>query len=473
MLQDSSLDFKEKPIAQWNQEEIKDWATYVQSHYQPVLEIELVAAVQHAVKLHYPFSPRPTQLLALLALLHPTYAKGRLAQINTGEGKSLIVAMLAAIHGLQGKQVDVITTSTELSIPEVKEKSGFFKLLNLSVSENSPSSNKAAVYKHQIVYGTASDFQADILRQEFLGENTRGDRGYDIVLVDEVDSLLFDNRSHSVRLGSSHPGMDHLKLPLGTIWHYIQWMIDHMFEYKGQVYFTAKDSIGPASDITTDTSVIPIQEDKRSFITRMTRVYLEQLLRKLDPTEAQEYKEHFKKRSEIAQLEQKIKSIKEQSGTAQAAIQHRDQLVEALHDLPWSQRAPILDMPDHLRQFARIQLPSWIQHCLSALYDYQKKRHYIVSKEHRIVPVQYNQTGVLQPNLVWSDGLCQFLQIKEGLSVDPESISTNAFSNIGFFKRYGKALYGLTGTLGQAATRSFLEALYGVDFVVIPALSTH
>uniref|UniRef100_UPI001FB1D3BB hypothetical protein n=1 Tax=Candidatus Cardinium sp. cByotN1 TaxID=2699439 RepID=UPI001FB1D3BB len=467
MLQSSSLPFKEKPIAQWNKKEIKEWATYAQSHYQPGVEIELIAGVQHAVKLHYPFSPRPAQLLALLALLHPTYDRGRLAQINTGEGKSLIVAMLAAIHSLQGKQVDVITTSTELSIPEVKEKSAFFKLLNLSVSENSPSNNKVAVYKHQIVYGTASDFQADILRQEFLGENTRGERGYDIVLVDEVDSLLFDNRSHSVRLGSNHPGMDHLKLPLGTIWHYIQWITDHMFEYKGKVYFTAKDSISPDSDITTDKSILPI-DDKRTFITSMTTVYLEKLLRNLDPAEKQAYKEHFEKRSEIAQVEQKIKSIKEEGGTAQEDMEHRDKLAEELHKLPWSQGAPILDMPAHLREFARIQLPSWIKHCLSALFDYQEGIHYIVSQDKRIVPVQYNETGVLQHNLVWSDGLCQFLQMKEGLSVDPESISTNLFSNIGFFKRYGNSIYGLTGTLGQAATRSFLEELYGVDFVVIP-----
>ncbi|WP_419241541.1 hypothetical protein [Cardinium endosymbiont of Nabis limbatus] len=468
MLQSSALLFKEKPISQWNKGEIKEWATYVQSNYQPGLEIELIAGVQHAVKLHYPFSPRPTQLLALLMLLHPAYDKGRLAQINTGEGKSLIVAMLAAIHGLQGKQVDVITTSTELSIPEVKEKSTFFQLLNLSVSENSPSSNKVAVYNSQIVYGTASDFQADILRQEFLGENTRGNRGYDIVLVDEVDSLLFDNRSHSVRLGLSHPGMDHLKLPLGTIWHHMQWIKDHMFEYKGTVYFTAKDSISPDTDITTDKSIIPIKEDKRAFITRMTKVYLEKLLRNLDSTEAQEYKEHFEKRSEIAQAEQKIKSIKDEGGTAQEDIQRRDKLAEELHNLPWSQRAPILDIPDHLRQFSRIQLPSWIKNCLSALFDYEIKKHYIVSGDNRIVPVQYNETGILQHNLVWSNGLCQFLQMKERLSVDPESISTNYFSNIGFFKRYGNSIYGLTGTLGESATRSFLEELYGVDFVVIP-----
>ncbi|MBX9890362.1 MAG: hypothetical protein K2X94_03775 [Amoebophilaceae bacterium] len=102
---------------------------------------------------------RATQLLALLLLLNHDSCggqspgdttncgehlpegisalsrSGRLAQINTGEGKSLIVAILAAIHGLQGKKVDVVTTSTQLSIPEVKKQSPFFELLGLTAAE--------------------------------------------------------------------------------------------------------------------------------------------------------------------------------------------------------------------------------------------------------------------------------------------------------------------------------------------------
>ncbi len=432
----------------------------MQSNYKPGLglEIELIAGVKRAVELTHKLTPRATQLLSLLMLL-PSGSNGRLAQINTGEGKSLIVAMLAAIHGLQGRQVDVITTSTELSIPEVKKQTPFFKVLNLTIAENSKSSNKVTAYKSQIVYGTSSDFQSDILKKEFLGEDNRGERGHDIVLVDEVDSLLFDNRTHSVRLTSSNPGMDDLRLPLGAIWQHIQWLTDHMCACNGKVYFTPEDVID------ANTQVLKIA-DKRAFITEQTKQHLTSLLRKLDATEAQEYKTYFEKQGAIAKVEQEIKELDHKSSKKEKTA-YRDQLEKELQALPWNKRSPILDVPQHLRQFAQMQIPIWINNCLNALYVYKRNAHYAVQKD-RIVPIQHNETGVLQHDLVWSDGLSQFLQMKEGLAVDAESISTNFLSNIGFFKRYGQSIYGLTGTLGEPATRSFLEELYGVDFVIVP-----
>ncbi len=64
-----------------------------------------------ASKLANGFLPRDTQIISLLAFLNKNENKGRLLQINTGEGKSLIVALLAAFKGLQGEKVDVVTTS--------------------------------------------------------------------------------------------------------------------------------------------------------------------------------------------------------------------------------------------------------------------------------------------------------------------------------------------------------------------------
>jgi len=79
-------------------------------------------------------------------------------QIKTGEGKSLIVALIATMQALQNKKVDVITTSTELSVPEVKKMKDFFKMLNVSVAENSSTSagnksKKKQLYQKDIVYG--------------------------------------------------------------------------------------------------------------------------------------------------------------------------------------------------------------------------------------------------------------------------------------------------------------------------------
>lgn len=58
-------------------------------------------------------------------------------------------------------------------------------------------------------------------------------------------------------------------------------------------------------------------------------------------------------------------------------------------------------------------------------------------------------TGVSQKNTSWSDGLHQFIQIKHGLKITSESLTTNFISNVAFFKKYGPNIYGLTGTIGS------------------------
>lgn len=122
----------------------------------------------------------------------------------------------------------------------------------------------------------------------------------------------------------------------------------------------------------------------------------------------------------------------------------------------------------HLQEFAREHIARWVQSTICAHRDYQKDQNYIV-KDNKIVLVDYSHTGVLQHSMVLGDGLQQFLQIKEGLSIAPESIATNFLSTPRYFKRYGDSIYGLTGTLGNTPTRNFLTEVYGVDTVDIPS----
>ena len=113
-----------------------------------------------------------------------------------------------------------------------------------------------------------------------------------------------------------------------------------------------------------------------------------------------------------------------------------------------------MNIPLHLRKFAYNQAPQWTKNALSAIFQQQKDQHYTIS-DGKIIPIDCDNTGVLQQSMVWSDGMTQFLQIKEGLRVTPESISTNYLSSISYFKRYGNNLFGLTGTLGDKTTRQF------------------
>ena len=91
-----------------------------------------------------------------------------MAKITTGEGKSLIVAMLTVVKALQGNRVDIVTSSPLLAERDAKEFKPFYEYFGLTVmdnSENQPSEGTPKpCYQCDIVYGTASMFEADILR---------------------------------------------------------------------------------------------------------------------------------------------------------------------------------------------------------------------------------------------------------------------------------------------------------------------
>ncbi len=84
------------------------------------------------------------------------------------------------------------------------------------------------------------------------------------------------------------------------------------------------------------------------------------------------------------------------------------------------------------------------------------------------VVIMDNQTGVEQYHSQWNNGLHQFLQMKHTTRVSTESLKAVFVSNVAFFKRYGRSIYGLSGTLGSLCEREFLEHIYRVSSVVIP-----
>ncbi|CAF4871223.1 unnamed protein product, partial [Rotaria sp. Silwood2] len=86
-----------------------------------------------------------------------------------------------------------------------------------------------------------------------------------------------------------------------------------------------------------------------------------------------------------------------------------------------------------------------------------------------IEPVDFDSTGIVQNFSHWSNGLHQFLQIKHNLKITSESLTTNFLSNIGYFKKYEKNLFGLTGTLGSDASKKVLADVYDVDLIIIPS----
>ncbi|CAM2721942.1 unnamed protein product [Rotaria socialis] len=416
-------------IQKWKTDHISQWAEKFKLNRNGASRVEIIAIIKRAVEITNKFPAREIQSLSLLILLNPKDKLGRLAQINTGEGKTTIVAMLAVFKALEGHQVDVVTSSPELAKPQSEEQRKFFQQFGLTCAHNGqdPEVDIKQRYQADIVYGAASAFQGDILRDEYSKLGTRQGRKCDVAIVDEVDSMLIDGKNHIVMLSTPMPAMDHLEPLLAAIWIQIGEIAKSIKEINGKWYFieqeNALDESGKIrSNIVEHARCITIT--KEEFIKNCTESHIRKII--------------------------------------------RDEKNLLASDKENLEKYPEIKIPKHLRELIiQIQLKRWIDSAIHAKYKCKIEQDYII-KNGKIAPVDASNTGIVQQNMNWNDGLHQFLQIKHGAKITPESFTTNFISNVTYFKRYSPNIFGLTGTLGSSNARQLLNETYEVDSVIIP-----
>jgi len=135
-----------------------------------------------------------------------------------------------------------------------------------------------------------------------------------------------------------------------------------------------------------------------------------------------------------------------------------------------SLEAQIKLVPAHLREYSESKIDQWIDNAIHAKFVYHEDQHYIIKKqdgEDRIIPVDYENTGVTLKNTIWSNGLHQFVQLKHNLQLTAESLTSCFISNVGYIKKYGNKIFGLTGTLGSSAEQDLLSTMYNLDYAKI------
>ena len=149
------------------------------------------AAVREADERVLGKRPFYVQLLGAI-ILH----QGRIAEMKTGEGKTLVATMPAYLNALAGKGVHVVTVNDYLARRDSEEMGRVYAFMGLStglvVHGVSPAEKKAA-YEADITYGTNNEFGFDYLRDNMVVyKNDMVQRGHAFAIVDEVDSILID-----------------------------------------------------------------------------------------------------------------------------------------------------------------------------------------------------------------------------------------------------------------------------------------
>lgn len=447
------------------------------------------------------WKPRISQMVSwcLLALSESSH----LLQVRTGEGKSCIVAMFAAYRALKGEKVDIISSSPVLAERDRKDWEPFYKKFKLKVGCNIGVSSEAAwkkCYESDIVYGTTSSFAGDWLRHHFLRKEVRGNRKFQCVIVDEVDSLMLDKGLEVVYLSDKIPAMQSMNTVLLWIWCLVS---QHKKMDRGIIAGPIKSFVlilEETTGITTDADVLNIlklSEEKHIFPQGFTsdikylnsEIVIQKLkgisetqmvdffglvetqltnycfslfseeengsLKRLDRTEGREIGNRnaiqlllFKgglwrqllsdKETIFSSVEQGIKKVLQFTGPEKTP---KDSHIIGFQDLVYS------------------RLRVWVENAFRAK-EMALGDEYVAQGE-TVVPVDYQCTGVVQNNMRWGDGLQQFLEMKHQAKVSNMTVITNFMSNVRLFRMYGNQVFGVTGTLGSEDEIEILQKLYG------------
>lgn len=122
--------------------------------------------------------------------------KGRIAEMKTGEGKTLCATLPMYLTALEGKGAHLVTVNDYLAQRDAKEMGELYQWLGLSVGcivANMPDQERQAAYKADITYGTNNEFAFDYLRDNMkFSVEDYVQRGHHFCIVDEVDSILID-----------------------------------------------------------------------------------------------------------------------------------------------------------------------------------------------------------------------------------------------------------------------------------------
>lgn len=152
---------------------------------------EAFAVVREAAKRVLDMYPYRVQLVAGV-VLH----QGRIAEMRTGEGKTLMAVLPAYLNALTGRGVHIVTANDYLAKRDSEQMGKVFRFLGLSVgliTHDTPQEKRKEAYAADITYGTNNELGFDYLRDNMASsKQMQVQRGHAFAIVDEVDSILID-----------------------------------------------------------------------------------------------------------------------------------------------------------------------------------------------------------------------------------------------------------------------------------------
>ena len=384
-----------------------------------------------------PFRARPfdVQLIGGIVL-----SEGRIAEMKTGEGKTIVGPLACYLACCEKRQVHVVTVNDYLVQRDRDWTFPFFRALGLTVGAIHPmhmqsSAKKKEMYDCDVIYGTTAEFGFDYLRDNMkLRAEDQVQRRREFAIVDEVDSILIDEaRTPLIISGPAHSVRPRYELADGLATH----LVERQKEWSG-----ADDKV--QSCLVT---ISGLEGDLRNARDKETvpalKAELEEAREALPGLEAtrDRYTQFFE-----VELDKKSASLTHE-GVTEA---QRKASIGSFY------------VGDN------IDLPHLLEQSLRAHVVYVRDRDYVVASDENgeagVVIVDQN-TGRKMVGRQWSDGLHQAVEAKEGVPIKDETQTMATITIQNFFKMYDR-LAGMTGTADTEATE--FHEIYRLDVVSIP-----
>jgi preprotein translocase subunit SecA len=422
--------------------------------------------------------------------------KGKIAEMATGEGKTLVATLPVYLNALTGRGVHVVTVNDYLAARDSEWMGAIYKFLGLTVGvilhDQNPSVRRQQ-YACDITYGTNAEFGFDYLRDNGMAtrKEEQVQRGHYFAIVDEVDSILIDEaRTPLIISGPSVHTFDE---------QYAQWkpLVDSLVRAQQQLcnrFLSEAEALIKKLNPTDGSNVTNAAELEHEIGLLLFRVKTGQpkseglmkilenpeYLKLMNQSELDLHKDQ-KKIDLYREKEELLFAIDEKSHEADLTEKGRNfispkdpeafvlpDLTTLLHDVDVSEETDArkrLETKTKLQsEFeAKAQKIHSISQLLKAYSLYQLDVEYVVQENKVIIVDQH--TGRLMPGRRWSDGLHQAVEAKENVAIERETQTLATITIQNYFRLYTK-LAGMTGTAETEATE--FHDIYKLGVLTIP-----
>ena len=409
--------------------------------------------------------------------------QGKISEMGTGEGKTLVATLPAYLNALAGRGVHIVTVNDYLAKRDAEWNAPIFEFHGLKVDcidkHDSNSKERINAYNADITYGTNNEFGFDYLRDNMVRESSElVQREHNFAMVDEVDSVLIDEaRTPLIISGPVPRGDDHEFFDLKPR---IQKLFDLQKKLVTQYLTEAKKLISEGNESDGGLSLFRAHRGLPKYkplIKYLSEIGTKAIMQKTENYYLQDNSKLMPKADETLYF-----TIEEKSNSIQLTEKGIDNITSSGDDPNFfivpdigieinkieksgNDIKEIAKQKEKLIQEYSVKTKRihTINQLLKAYSLFEKDQEYVVMDSK--VKIVDEQTGRIMEGRRYSDGLHQAIEAKENVKIEDASQTYATITLQNYFRMYNK-LSGMTGT-AETEAGEFWE-IYKLDCVVIP-----